>query len=431
MNISDYSIETRCIQAGYEPKNGEPRVMPIYQSTTYKYDCGEEVAKLFDFEAEGHIYSRISNPTVAFVENKINALEGGVGALCTGSGASAIMTAVLNICSVGDHIISTAAVYGGTLNLFAVTLKRLGIEVTFIDADASNEQYEKAFRPSTKLLYTETISNPALVVPDFERLADIAHSHGVPFFVDNSFASPVLFRPLEWGADVVLHSTSKYMDGHATVMGGVIVDGGSFDWTKPGFEGLSTPDESYHGVVYTEKFGRAAFVNKARAQLARDIGPVMSPLSAFLLNLTLETLALRMRKHSDNALKIAEWLQGRKEIPWVDYRGHPDNRYYENAKKYLKNGASGVIAFGVKGGREAAMKLMDSLELAKIVVHVADARTCCIHPASTTHRQLTEEQLVEAGVKPEQIRFSVGIEDADDIIRDLENGLNKLQLMEE
>lgn len=431
MNINDYSIETRCIQAGYEPKNGEPRVMPIYQSTTYKYDCGEEVAKLFDFEAEGHIYSRISNPTVAFVEEKINALEGGVGALCTGSGASAIMTAVLNICSAGDHIISTAAVYGGTLNLFAVTLKRLGIEVTFIDADASDEQYEKAFRPTTKLLYTETISNPALVVPDFERLAGIAHSHGVPFFVDNSFASPVLFRPLEWGADVVLHSTSKYMDGHATVMGGVIVDGGSFDWTKPGFEGLSTPDESYHGVIYTEKFGKAAFVNKARAQLARDIGPVMSPLSAFLLNLTLETLALRMRKHSDNALKIAKWLQGRKEILWVDYPGLPDNRYYENAKKYLPNGASGVIAFGVKGGREAAMKLMDSLELAKIVVHVADARTCCIHPASTTHRQLSEEQLVEAGVKPEQIRFSVGIENADDIIKDLENGLNKLHIVEE
>lgn len=419
-------IETKCIQKGYEPKNGEPRVLPIYQSTTYKYDSSNHLGDLFDLKADGHMYSRISNPTVSCVEEKIASLEGGVGALLTSSGQAASLIAVMNICSAGDHIVSSSTIYGGTFNLFAVTLKRYGIEFTFVDPEASDEELEKAFRPNTKAVFGETIANPALSVLDIEKFAKAAHSHNVPLIVDNTFATPILCRPFEYGADIVTHSTSKYMDGHAMVVGGVIVDSGNFDWTKGDFPGLTEPDESYHGIIYTESFKNAAYITKARVQLMRDLGSTPSPMSAFLLNLGLETLHLRVKQHSENALKVARFLENNPKISWVNYPLLEGNKYYDVAKRYLSGGASGVISFGVKGGREAAVKFMDSLKLAAIVVHVADSRTSVLHPASTTHRQMNDAQLAEAGVTPDLIRMSVGTENVEDIIEDIKQGLDKI-----
>ncbi len=420
-----YSVDTICIQEGWKPGNSEPRVLPIYQSTTYKYDSAANLGDLFDLKAEGHMYTRISNPTVEYVEKKITALEGGTGAMLTSSGQAAILLAVLNITSAGQNIISASAIYGGTVNLFAVTLKRLGIDVRFVTSDMSDEQIEALIDENTRMVYGETISNPALEMFDIERFANIAHKHGLPLMVDNTFATPVLCRPFDFGADIVVHSTSKYMDGHATVIGGVVVDGGKFDWEKGGkYPELSEPDESYHGVVYTKSFGNQAYITKARCQLMRDLGSTPQPMMAFLLNLGLETLALRIRKHSENALAVAKFLEANDNVDWVNYPGLESSAQHGLAKKYLKNVmSSGVISFGIKGGREAAMKFLDSLKLAAIVVHVADARTSALHPASTTHRQLTDEQLVAAGVKPEMIRMSIGIEDADDIIADIAQAL--------
>lgn len=424
--MSNYHIETKCVQEGYQPKNGEPRVLPIYQSTTFKYDSSEHVGKLFDLTEEGFFYTRLSNPTVDCVERKIAALEGGVGALCTSSGQAASLIAVLNVCSAGDHLISSSTIYGGTTNLFAVTMKRMGIDVTFIDPDAPLIELQKEIRPNTKLIFAETIANPALVVADIEKLAKLAHSNDIPLFIDNTFATPINCRPIEYGADIVLHSTSKYMDGHAVALGGVIVDSGNFNWDNGKFPGLSTPDESYHGIIYTRDCGKAAFITKARVQLMRDLGSTPSPNNAFLLNLGLETLHLRMERHCSNAQKIAEFLEKNDKIAWVNYPGLKSSKYYELAKKYLPNGSCGVISYGIKGGREAAVKFMDSLRLAAIVVHVADNRTSVLHPASTTHRQLTDQQLVEAGITPDLIRMSVGIENVEDIIADIEQALEKL-----
>lgn len=415
--------ETKCIQEGYKPENGEPRVLPIYQSTTYKYDSSEHLGKLFDLEAPGHMYSRISNPTLECVENKIAALEGGVGAMLTSAGQAASLISILNICQAGDHVVSSASIYGGTFNLFAVTLKRFGVDFTFVDADASEEEIQKAFTPKTKAMFGETIANPALTVLDIEKFANIAHKNGVPLIVDNTFATPVLCRPFEFGADIVIHSTTKYMDGHATVVGGVIVDGGKFDWTNGKFPSFTEPDDSYHGVVYTRDFGNAAYITKARVQLMRDLGSIMSANSAFILNLGLETLALRIERHSQNALAVAKFLENNDKISWVNYPGLDGNKYKSLTDKYLPNGASGVVSFGIKGGKEAAVKFMDSLKMAAIVVHVADARTSVLHPASTTHRQLTDEQLVEAGVTPDLIRMSIGIEHIDDILDDIKQAL--------
>lgn len=419
-------IETKCVQEGYKPKNGEPRILPIYQSTTYKYDSSEHLGDLFDLKVDGHMYTRISNPTLACVEDKIAALEGGIGAMLTSSGQAASLIAVMNLCSAGDHIVSSSTIYGGTFNLFAVTLKRYGIEFTFVDPDATEKEIEAAFRPNTKAVFGETIANPVLSVLDIEKFAKAAHKNNVPLIVDNTFATPILCRPFEYGADIITHSTTKYMDGHAAVVGGVIVDSGNFDWEKGNFPGLTTPDESYHGVIYTKDFGKAAYITKARVQLMRDLGSTMSPLSAFLLNLGLETLHLRIRKHSENALRIAEFLEAEPKVTWVNYPLLKSNKYYETAKKYLDGGASGVISFGVKGGRSAAVKFMDSLKLCSIVVHVADARTSLLHPASTTHRQLSDEQLIEAGVSADLIRMSVGIENVDDIIEDIKQALDKI-----
>lgn len=424
--MSNYHIETKCVQEGYQPKNGEPRVLPIYQSTTFKYDSSEHVGKLFDLTEEGFFYTRLSNPTVDCVERKIAALEGGVGALCTSSGQAASLIAVLNVCSAGDHLISSSTIYGGTTNLFAVTMKRMGIDVTFIDPDAPLIELQKEIRPNTKLIFAETIANPALVVADIEKLAKLAHSNDIPLFIDNTFATPINCRPIEYGADIVLHSTSKYMDGHAVALGGVIVDSGNFNWDNGKFPGLSTPDESYHGIIYTRDCGKAAFITKARVQLMRDLGSTPSPNNAFLLNLGLETLHLRMERHCSNAQKIAEFLEKNDKIAWVNYPGLKSSKYYELAKKYLPNGSCGVISYGIKGGRETAVKFMDSLRLAAIVVHVADNRTSVLHPASTTHRQLTDQQLVEAGITPDLIRMSVGIENVEDIIADIEQALEKL-----
>ncbi len=415
--------ETKCIQEGYKPENGEPRVLPIYQSTTYKYDSSEHLGKLFDLEAPGHMYSRISNPTLECVENKIAALEGGVGAMLTSAGQAASLISILNICQAGDHVVSSASIYGGTFNLFAVTLKRFGVDFTFVDADASEEEIQKAFTPKTKAMFGETIANPALTVLDIEKFANIAHKNGVPLIIDNTFATPVLCRPFEFGADIVIHSTTKYMDGHATVVGGVIVDGGKFDWTNGKFPSFTEPDDSYHGVVYTRDFGNAAYITKARVQLMRDLGSIMSANSAFILNLGLETLALRIERHSQNALAVAKFLENNDKISWVNYPGLDSNKYKSLTDKYLPNGASGVVSFGIKGGKEAAVKFMDSLKMAAIVVHVADARTSVLHPASTTHRQLTDEQLVEAGVTPDLIRMSIGIEHIDDILDDIKQAL--------
>lgn len=419
-------IETQCIQEGYVPKNGEPRILPIYQSTTYKYDSSEHVGALFDLKAEGHMYSRISNPTVEYVEKKIAAMEGGVGALCCSSGQMANLIALLNIAKAGDHFISSNSIYGGTVNLFCVTLKRMGIDVTLVDLDADDETLHQAFRPNTRAVFGETLANPALTVLDIERVAKIAHDHGVPLIVDNTFATPVLCRPFEHGADIVTHSTTKYMDGHATTVGGVIVDSGNFDWTNGNFPELTEPDASYHGVQYVKDFGKAAYITKARVQLMRDLGANMTALSAFHLNLGLESLHLRIKKHSENALLVAKMLESHPKISWVNYPGLPGNRYYDRAKALLPEGRSGVISFGIKGGREAAVKFMDSLKMAAIVVHVADARTSVLHPASTTHRQLTDEQLGAAGIGPDLIRMSIGIEHGEDIMEDIKGALEKV-----
>ncbi len=420
-------IETKCVQSGYEPGNGEPRVVPIVQSTTYKYSSAQEMGDLFDLKEDGFFYTRLANPTADAVEKKIAELEGGVGAMLTSAGQAASLIAIMNICHEGDHIISSTAIYGGTYNLLSVTLKKFGIDVTFVDPDISPEDLEKEIRPETKIIFGETLANPALRVLDIEKFAKAAHSHSIPLIIDNTFPTPYLCNPITFGADIVIHSTSKYMDGHAVSLGGVIVDSGNFDWKTGGkFEELTTPDESYHGIVYTEAFGRSAYIVKARVQLMRDLGCTPAPMNCFLLNLGLETLHLRMERHSQNALKVAEYLENNDKIEWVSYPGLKSSPDYKNACKYLPKGCSGVIAFGPKGGRAASAKLMDSLKLAKIVCHVADARTSVLHPASSTHRQLTDEQLVECGVKPELIRMSVGIENVDDIIADLQQALDKI-----
>ena len=420
-------IETKCIQSGYSPENGQPRTMPIYQSTTYKYDSAAELGKLFDLEAAGHMYTRISNPTVAYVEEKIADLEGGVGAMLTSSGQAASFMAIFNICCQGQNFICMNNIYGGTINLFSVTLARMGIEVRYARDDMTDEEFEALFDENTRLVFGETVANPALTVLDISRYAALAHKHHVPLIVDNTFTTPILCRPFEHGADIVTHSTTKYMDGHANVVGGVIVDSGKFDWAAAGkYPELTEADESYHGVVYTEKFGKAAYITKARVQLMRDFGCTPQPIASYLLNLGLESLAVRMDRHSSNALTVARFLESSEKVAWVNYPLLESNKYYELAKKYMPNGAPGVVSFGVKGGREAAMKVMDSLRLAQIVTHVADARTCVLHPASTTHRQLTDEQLIAGGIVPEMIRFSVGIENVEDIIADLTQALDQI-----
>ena len=422
--MSNYKLDTICVQGGYKPENGEARTLPIYQSTTYKYDSADHLGDLFDLKADGHMYSRISNPTLACVEAKIAEMEGGVGAMLVSSGQAANLTAVLNITSAGQNIISLASIYGGTVNLFAVTLKKMGIEVRFATPDMTDAEIEAMMDENTRLLFGETVANPALVVFDIERYAKLAHKHGMPLVVDNTFATPVLCRPFEYGCDIVTHSTTKYMDGHATVVGGCIVDSGKFDWSVGGrYPELTTPDDSYHGVIYTESFGPAAYVTKARVQMLRDMGNTMSPMAAFLLNLGLETLALRMERHCANALAVAKFLEQHECVDWVDYPLLPGNAQYDLAKKYLPDGACGVISVGIKGGRAAATKFLDNLKLLNIVVHVADARSCALHPASTTHRQLTEEQLNACGVRPEQVRLSIGIENIEDILADLDQAL--------
>ena len=422
--MSNYKLDTLCVQGGYKPENGEARTLPIYQSTTYKYDSADHLGDLFDLKVGGHMYSRISNPTLECVEAKISEMEGGVGAMLVSSGQAANLTAVLNITSAGQNIISLASIYGGTVNLFAVTLKKMGIEVRFATPDMTDEEIEAMMDENTRMIFGETVANPALVVFDIERYANLAHKHGMPLVVDNTFATPILCRPFEYGCDIVTHSTTKYMDGHATVVGGCIVDSGKFDWSVGGrYPELTTPDDSYHGVIYTESFGPAAFITKARVQMLRDMGNTMSPMAAFLLNLGLETLALRMERHCSNALAVAKFLRNHECVDWVDYPLLEGNAQYDLAKKYLPNGACGVISVGIKGGRAAATKFLDNLKLMNIVVHVADARSCALHPASTTHRQLTEEQLNACGVKPEQVRLSIGIENIEDILADLDQAL--------
>ena len=416
---------TLCVQAGWEPKNGEPRVLPIYQSTTFKYDNTEEMADLFDLKKDGYFYTRLANPTNDAVARKIAALEGGVGGVLTSSGQAANFYAVFNICEAGDHIVASNEIYGGTYNLFGVTLPKLGIQCTFVSPEASEEEIAAAFRPNTKALFGETISNPGCKILDIEKFARIAHSHGVPLIVDNTFPTPINCRPIEWGADIVTHSTTKYMDGHATQVGGCVVDSGNFEWNEK-FPGLTTPDESYHGLTYTKTFGKMAYTTKLVAQLMRDLGSIPSPHNAFLLNLGLETLHLRMPRHCENAQRVAEFLAADPRVAWVNYSGLKDNDNYELAQKYLPNGSCGVLAFGLKGDRATAVKFMDALRLIAIVTHVADARTCVLHPASHTHRQLSDEQLREAGVAPDLIRLSVGIEDIDDILADIRQALDQL-----
>lgn len=419
------NIGTVCVQGGWKPGNGEPRVLPIYQSTTFKYSTSEQMARLFDLEENGYFYTRLANPTNDAVAAKIAELEGGVGAILTSSGQAANFYAVFNLCSAGDHFVCSSAIYGGTFNLFAVTMKKMGIECTFISPDSSEEEISAAIRPETKLIFGETISNPSNDVLDIEKFARVAHAHGVPLIVDNTFATPVNCRPFEWGADIVTHSTTKYMDGHATSVGGVIVDSGNFDWEAHAekFLGLTTPDESYHGLTYTKAFGKNAFITKATAQLMRNLGSIPSPHNAFLLNIGLETLHLRMPRHCENALKVAQWLEKHPKVSWVNYAGLEGNKYYELAKKQMPNGTCGVISFGLKGTREDAIEFMDKLKFIAIVTHVADARTCVLHPASHTHRQLTDEQLREAGVPADLVRLSVGIEDVEDILADLDQAL--------
>ena len=423
--MSDYRIETKCLHSGYTPGNGEPRQIPIYQSTTFKYDTSEEMAKLFDLESNGYFYTRLQNPTNDSVAAKIADLEGGVGAILTSSGQAATFYSLFNICEAGDHVVCSSTVYGGTFNLLGVTMKKLGIDATFVDPDAPIEELNKAFRPNTKAVFGETIANPALVVLDIEKFAKIAHDHEVPLIVDNTFATPVNCRPFEWGADIVTHSTTKYMDGHAAQVGGVIVDSGNFDWSKYGdkYHGLTRPDESYHGIVYTERFGKLAYITKATSQLMRDLGSIPSPMNCFLLNLGLESMPLRVERHCYNASKVAEYLNSHEKVAHVNYAGLPGDKYHELAKKYLPKGTCGVISFELKDGREAAVRFMDGLKLASIATHVADAKTCVLHPASHTHRQMNDEQLAEAGVSPGLIRLSVGIENVEDILADLEQAL--------
>ena len=422
---SNQKRATLCVQGGWHPGKGDPRVLPIFQSTTFKYDTSEQMARLFDLEESGYFYTRLQNPTNDAVAEKIAALEGGVGAMLTSSGQAANLYAIINIAGQGDHIVCSSTIYGGTFNLFGVTLKKMGIDVTFVDPDASEEEIAKAFRPETKALFGETLSNPGMNVLDIEKFARLAHSHGVPLIVDNTFATPINCRPFEWGADIVTHSTTKYMDGHATSVGGAVVDSGNFDWDAHAdkFPGLTTPDESYHGLTYTKAFGRKAFITKATTHLMRDLGAIQAPMNAFLLNLGLETLHLRMPRHCANAQKVAEWLEANPQVAWVNYPGLKNNRYHDLAQKYLPDGTCGVIAFGLKGSREDAIEFMDRLKMICIVTHVADARTCVLHPASHTHRQLSDEQLREAGVAPDLIRLSVGIEDPDDIIADLRQAM--------
>ncbi|WP_270303969.1 O-acetylhomoserine aminocarboxypropyltransferase/cysteine synthase family protein [Baileyella intestinalis] len=421
--------ETKCIQAGYNPGNGDPRMIPIIQSTTFKYDTSEDMGKLFDLEASGYFYSRLQNPTSDYVAAKICALEGGSAAMLTSSGQAANFFAVFNLAQAGDHVISSASIYGGTYNLFNVTMRKMGIDFTFVDPDCSEEELNEAFKPNTKCVFGETIANPALTVFDFEKFSKAAHDHGVPLIVDNTFATPVNCRPFEWGTDIVTHSTTKYMDGHDATVGGCIVDSGKFDWMahKEKFPGLCTPDESYHGITYAEKFGQeGAYITKATAQLMRDFGAVQSPVNAYLLNLGLESLPVRMKRHCENALKIAEFLEANDKVSWVEYPGLPSNKYYERVKKYMPEGTCGVISFGVKGGRKAAEEFMKHLKVAIIATHVADAHSCVLHPASSTHRQLSDEELVAAGVAPDLVRFSCGIENIEDIIEDVSKALESI-----
>ena len=436
------NLETLCVHGGYKATKGEPQQLPIIQSTTFKYDTSEQMARLFDLKDNGYFYTRLANPTNDAVAKKIAALEGGVGAVLTSSGQAANFYAIFNICESGDHFITSNTIYGGTFNLFGVTMKKLGIECTFVDPDWDDETIEKCFKPNTKCFFGETISNPGGNVFDIERFAKMAHKHGVPLIVDNTFATPINCRPFEWGCDIVTHSTTKYMDGHATQVGGCVVDSGNFDWetcthngdsslftlhsSLPKYPGLTTPDESYHGLTYTKAFGKLAYSTKLVSQLMRDLGSIPAPMNSFLLNLGLETLALRMKQHCANAQKVAEWLEKNDKVAWVNYCGLPSNKYYALGQKYLPNGSCGVIAFGLKGTREDAIKFMDSLEFISIVTHVADARTCILHPASHTHRQMSDEQLREAGVAPDLVRLSVGIENADDIIADIQNAMNKM-----
>ena len=422
------NFNTKCVQAGYTPKNGEPRVLPIVQSTTFKYESSEEMGDLFDLKASGYFYTRLQNPTCDAVAAKIAALEGGVGAMRTSSGQAASFYSIFNICSAGDHVVCASAIYGGTFNLFSVTMKKLGIDFTFVSPDATEQELHAAVKPNTKAFFAETLSNPSLIVLDIEKFAKVAHANGVPLIVDNTFPTPVNLRPFEFGADIVIHSTTKYMDGHACALGGVVVDSGNFDWDAHAdkFPGLTTPDDSYHGLTYTTSFGKNAYITKCVVQLMRDLGSMQSPQNAFLLNIGLETIHLRVPRHCENAMKVAQYLEANEKISWINYPSLKSSKYYDLANKYMPNGTSGVICFGIKGGREAATKFMDSLKLAAVVTHVADARTCVLHPASTTHRQLTDQQLVECGVSPDLIRLSVGIEDAEDIISDIAQALEKI-----
>lgn len=419
-------IETKCVQAGYRPGNGEPRQIPIIQSTTFKYATSEEMGKLFDLEVPGYFYTRLQNPTNDYVAAKICELEGGTAAMLTSSGQAASFYSIFNIASCGDHIVSSSSIYGGTYNLFAVTMKRMGIDFTFVSPDCTEEELNAAFRPNTKAVFGETIANPALTVLDIEKFSKLAHAHGVPLIVDNTFATPVNCRPFEWGADIVTHSTTKYMDGHGAGVGGCIVDSGKFDWTKypDKFPGLCTPDDSYHGVIYAKQFGlEGAFITKATAQLMRDFGSIQSPQNAFLLNMGLESLHVRIKRHCENGQAVAEFLTQHSKITWVNYCGLPDNQYYKLAQKYLPNGSCGVVSFGVKGGRKAAETFMKNLKLAAIETHVADARTCCLHPANATHRQMNDEELAAAGISPDLVRFSCGLENAEDLIADIDQAL--------
>ncbi|MDE6951115.1 MAG: O-acetylhomoserine aminocarboxypropyltransferase/cysteine synthase [Lachnospiraceae bacterium] len=417
--------DTICVQSGWKPANGQPRLMPIVQSTTFKYDSSEQMGRLFDLEDSGYFYTRLQNPTNDMAAQKICELEGGYAAMLTSSGQAANYYAVFNICEAGDHVVMSSTVYGGTFNLLTCTMKKMGIECTVVDPDAPQEELEKAFQKNTKCVFAETIANPALVVLDIEKFANLAHMHCCPLIVDNTFATPINCNPINWGADIVTHSTTKYMDGHGAAVGGCIVDSGNFDWAAypDRYPGLCTPDQSYHGIIYTEKFGKGAYITKATSQLMRDLGSIQAPMHAFLLNLGLETLALRMERHCSNALKAAQYLKGHEKVAWVEYPGLPDNRYYELAQKYMPKGTCGVIAFGLKDGRAAAGEMMDKLKLAVIATHVADSKTCMLHPASHTHRQMSDEQLVEAGVAPDLIRLSVGIENPNDIIADLEQAI--------
>ena len=427
--MNNLKLDTQCIHSGYFPKNGEPRQMPIVQSTTFKYDTSEDMGKLFDLEASGYFYSRLQNPTTDNVAAKICALEGGSAAMLTSSGQAASFFSVFNIASNGDHVVASSAIYGGTYNLFAVTMKRMGVDFTFIAPDCSVEELNAAFRPNTKAVFGETIANPALDVLDIEKFAGAAHAHGVPLIVDNTFATPINCRPIEWGADIVIHSTTKYIDGHGSSVGGCIVDSGKFDWTRypDKFPGLCTPDESYHGITYTERFGlEGAYITKATAQLMRDLGSTQSPQNAYLINLGIESLSLRMKRHCDNAQAVAEFLSDHEKVSWVRYSGLKGDKNYELAQKYLPNGSCGVVSFGVKGGRLAAEKMMKNLKLASIATHVADAKTCCLHPANATHRQMNDEELAAAGITPDLVRFSCGIEAAEDIINDLKQALETI-----